>query len=107
MKFLFVCSRNKCRSPTAEAIFNGVAGVATRSAGTEHDAVNPVEPEDIEWVDLVVAMEQRHATKLRRQFGDLVAGKLRVLGIRDDYEPDDPKLIDLLRLRMTPLLPSG
>jgi predicted protein tyrosine phosphatase len=104
MNVLFLGSRNKRRSPTAEALFSGEPGVATRSAGTEDDAVSPVEPDDIVWADLVLAMEQKHAKKLRQLFGDLVAGKVRVLRIRDDYEADDPVLIELLQRKVTPLL---
>jgi predicted protein tyrosine phosphatase len=84
-----------------------MAGIVARSAGTDDDAIHPVEPDDIEWADLVLAMEQRHAKKLRRHFGKLVAGKIRVLGIRDDYDPDDPLLIDLLQRRVAPLLSRG
>ena len=34
-KLLFVCSRNRWRSPTAEKVFHGVNGIHARSAGTE------------------------------------------------------------------------
>lgn len=38
IKLLFVCSKNKWRSLTAEKIFNGVNGYDARSAGTEEKA---------------------------------------------------------------------
>jgi len=38
IKILFVCSRNKWRSLTAEKIFHGFNGYEVRSAGTEENA---------------------------------------------------------------------
>ena len=38
IKILFLCSRNKWRSYTAEKIFHGVNGHEVRSAGTENNA---------------------------------------------------------------------
>ncbi|WP_229702021.1 arsenate reductase/protein-tyrosine-phosphatase family protein [Bowmanella pacifica] len=37
-KILFLCSRNRLRSPTAEAIFKGVEGWEVSSAGINNDA---------------------------------------------------------------------
>lgn len=38
IKLLFVCSRNKWRSLTAEKIFQGVNGYDVRSVGTEENS---------------------------------------------------------------------
>ena len=41
-QWLFVCSRNRLRSPTAEAVFGHLPDVETASAGTADDADNPL-----------------------------------------------------------------
>jgi predicted protein tyrosine phosphatase len=42
MNLLFVCSRNRLRSPTAEAIFSGWEGYAVLSAGNSADAATVI-----------------------------------------------------------------
>jgi predicted protein tyrosine phosphatase len=59
-RILFVCSQNKLRSPTAEAVFANHAAVEVDSAGLNHDAVVPLSPEQIEWADLILVMEKSH-----------------------------------------------
>src|SRR5580658_4701544 len=49
MKLLFVCSRNRRRSPTAEAVFSTLEGVESLSAGTSPDAETPISADLIEW----------------------------------------------------------
>ena len=106
MHVLFVCSRNRRRSPTAERLFHDPPTVLALSAGTAPDAEARVSLDLIEWADLVVCMEARHARALTRQFGSHLAGTRTVtLGIPDDYAPDDPALVALLRQRMSGLLP--
>ncbi len=40
-RVLFICSRNRLRSPTAEAVFAAWPGVETDSAGLAPDAARP------------------------------------------------------------------
>ncbi len=54
---LFLCSKNKLRSPTAEAIFCEVDGWDVYSAGISNDAEVHVALEDIEWADYIFVME--------------------------------------------------
>ena len=61
MKLLFVCSRNRRRSPTAEIAFSGLPDIEVMSAGTAVDAENPVSAELIDWADIVFVMEMAHA----------------------------------------------
>ena len=106
-RILFVCSRNRLRSPTAEAIFAHSEGVEVLSAGTASDAEERISLELVEWADLIVAMEARHRLQLVTLFGsELRATRIAVLGIPDDYAFMDPTLVDLLRQRVTPLLPG-
>lgn len=105
MNVLFVCSRNRYRSPTAEAVFASVEGLEVDSAGTADDAEQPVDAELVEWADLICVMEARHRRVLTRRFGRWLRGKrLVVLDIPDRFEAMDPELVDLLRARVTPHL---
>ncbi len=99
MKLLFVCSRNRWRSPTAEAIFDGVNGCTARSAGTEPSARVRVTEKMIGWADWIFCMERRHVTRLRERFDPaLFDGKRLVcLDIPDDYEFMDPELVAILK----------
>lgn len=96
--FLFICSRNRLRSPTAEQIFREYPGVACESAGLSDDAENRVTTELIEWADLIFVMEKEHRRKLTAQFGKYLR-KARVicLDIPDKYDFMDPDLVRLLK----------
>ncbi|MEQ9316226.1 MAG: hypothetical protein RLN72_10260 [Henriciella sp.] len=105
LKILFVCSRNRLRSPTGEAVFNEVEGVDARSAGTARDADWQITLDDVRWADLILAMEDKHANRLKADFRQAVAHKtIRVLGIPDDYKYMQGELVDLLRQRVMPLI---
>tara|TARA_R110002051_G_scaffold10868_3_gene40642 strand:- start:189 stop:536 length:348 start_codon:yes stop_codon:yes gene_type:complete len=105
VKVLFVCSHNKWRSTTGEAVFSRVAGVSARSAGTAPDARHPVTVADIRWADLIFVMEDQHEQRLHADFGQDVTGKtLHVLDIPDDYQFMDEALVALLRERCDPLI---
>lgn len=105
-RFLFVCSQNRLRSPTAEQIFAGREGIEVSSAGTNNDAENPLTDELIEWADTIVVMERAHRNKVQKRFPRALNGKHVVcLGIPDDYDFMDPDLIALLEARMARHLP--
>ncbi len=71
---LFICSQNKWRSPTAEAVFAQVDGVEALAAGTNHDAEAPLSADLVEWADMVVCMERVHQRKLQRDFSGALTG---------------------------------
>lgn len=97
---LFVCSRNKLRSPTAEAVFAALPGIETDSAGLAEDAACPLAADQLEWADIVCVMEKRHRTLLARRFRSHLLGKKVVcLDIPDNYEFMQPELIQLLEKR--------
>lgn len=103
---LFLCSRNKLRSPTAEALFASHPGVEVDSAGLSDDAAVPVSSDQIEWADLIVVMEAVHRQRLNRRFGTMLRGKrVVVLNIPDDYGYMDPALVRLLKARCAHYLP--
>ena len=105
-RLLFLCSQNRLRSPTAEAIFADHPSVEVDSAGLNHDAVVPLSPEQIEWADVILVMERAHLNRLNRKFQPWLAGKrIAILNIPDDYDCMDPELIRLLRVKCAPYLP--
>ena len=101
MRLLFVCSENRLRSPTAEAVFQGHPRVEAIGAGTNKDAETTVSGDLIEWADAILVMEKTHKNKISKKFKDLLVGKkLVVLGIPDNYDYMDPELINILKNRV-------
>ncbi len=76
-RVLFICSRNRLRSPTAEQIFSTVPGIETDSAGLAPDADCPLSADQVEWAELIFVMEKRHRTQLNQRFKRYLAGKRR------------------------------
>jgi predicted protein tyrosine phosphatase len=108
MKLLFVCSRNRRRSPTAEIHFSAYPGVETLSAGTSPDAETPISADLIEWADIIFVMEVTHRKRLMTAFrSQLRQKRLIVLGIRDQYNTMDPELVRLLEAKLNPHLRDG
>ncbi|KWC74785.1 low molecular weight protein tyrosine phosphatase family protein [Burkholderia cepacia] len=102
---LFVCSRNRLRSPTAEAVFAAWPGVETDSAGLAPDADTHVCTEQLDWADVVFVMERAHKTGLAAQFGTHLRHKKVVcLDIPDRYTYMQPELVMLLERKAGPFL---
>uniref|UniRef100_A0A4Y8Q010 Protein tyrosine phosphatase n=1 Tax=Paenibacillus athensensis TaxID=1967502 RepID=A0A4Y8Q010_9BACL len=102
MKILFVCSKNKWRSLTAEKIFDGILGYEVRSAGTEEQARIRVTRGHVGWADIIFAMEKKHIRRLREKFSDELSDKqLICLDIPDDYTYMDEELVEILFSRVS------
>lgn len=105
MRLLFLCSRNKLRSPTAEAVFGAYPEHECDSAGLNEDAVQPLDADQVRWAEIIFVMEPEHRRRLTRKFAKHLAGKKVVcLGIPDNYDFMDPALVALLESRVTPHL---
>jgi predicted protein tyrosine phosphatase len=103
VKVLFVCSQNRLRSLTAEAVFDGTGGHQVRSAGTEEGARVRVTAGHLGWADLIFVMEKRHLDRLQKKFREELARKRVVcLHIPDDFEYMDEDLMDRLRGGVSP-----
>lgn len=101
-KLLFICSENRLRSPTAEAVFSEYNGVEAIGAGTNSDAETPVSGDLIEWADIILVMEKMHRNKVSKKFKELLKEKrLVVLDIPDNYECMQPELIQLLKTKVS------
>jgi predicted protein tyrosine phosphatase len=103
MRVLFVCRGNICRSRVGEQIFQVLAwSVAdrgdheARSAGVDPDSGGRlITKRDVTWANVICVMEPEHEAYIRKHW-PAQAPKVRVLGIPDVYEPDDPELRDRL-----------
>ena len=104
-RVLFVCSRNRIRSLTAERMFAGVPGYDVRSAGTEPGARVRVTPGLIGWAEAIFVMEPAHRRILQEKFADELVGRwLVVLHVPDEFEYLDDELLEVLRGTLGPWL---
>jgi len=101
IKILFVCSRNRWRSLTAEKIFNGRNNHEVRSAGTEENERIKITAGHTGWSDVIFVMEKKHQIRIQQKFREELKGKKVIrLDIPDEYEYMDEELIDLLESRI-------
>jgi len=101
-KLLFVCSENRLRSATAEAVFSEYEGVEAIGSGTNKDAATPVSGDLIEWADVILVMETIHRDKISTKYKKILKGKhLAVLDIPDNYKRMQPELIQLLEAKIS------
>lgn len=103
---LFVCSQNRLRSPTAEQVFSTRPDIEVASAGTNHDADNPLTSELVEWADIIFVMEKTHRNKLQKRYrASLKKARVICLDIPDEFEFMDPMLVRLLETKVSRYLP--
>ncbi|MGN7102329.1 low molecular weight protein tyrosine phosphatase family protein [Ralstonia holmesii] len=101
MRVLFICSRNRLRSPTAEAVFAKWPNVETDSAGLAPDADVQLDADQLDWAEVIFVMERSHQQRLSKRFGSRLRDKRVVcLGIPDDYVFMQPELVALLEKRV-------
>jgi predicted protein tyrosine phosphatase len=95
---LFVCGKNLRRSPTAEQVFASWPGVEVASAGLDEGSPTPLDPELLAWADLILVMEPAYRRRLSSRFGrHLKRQRIVSLGIPDEYEYMDPRLVERLK----------
>ena len=98
MNILFICSRNKWRSLTAEHLFKESTLHHVRSAGTAASARVKVSEKLVAWADLIFVMEKRHREQLRERFPMVISNNnLVVLNIPDEYQYMDDELIETIK----------
>lgn len=93
---LFICSKNQWRSPTAELLFKNHRIHTASSAGTSDKARIRVNQKMIDRADVIFVMERKHKQLLSQRF-DISGKQLIVLDIEDNYQFNDPELIELLK----------
>jgi predicted protein tyrosine phosphatase len=104
-RVLFLCSRNRLRSPTAEQVFGAWPDLEVDSAGLADDAEVVLTNEQLDWADLIVVMEACHRRRLQTRHRNRLKGKRVVcLDIPDRYDFMQPELVALLLKKVGPLL---
>lgn len=105
MNLLFICSRNKWRSRTAETIFKNDQAHHVKSAGTDDGAKVRVNEKNLDWADIIFVMEDKHKQRIKEKFyTTTITNKIVVLGIPDDFGYMDPELIDIIKTSVSPYL---
>ncbi len=100
-KLLFICSRNKVRSLTAERLLSGIPGYVVRSAGTQRSARIVVTEGHLGWADVIFCMEKSHLQRLRQRYPDALQGKEVVtLHIADEFAFMEDALLDELKVKL-------
>lgn len=99
-KVLFVCSGGILRSPTAAHWAAEHKGWNTRSCGTLPLAIPQIDPNLVDWADVIYCLQRKHFDFLIDTWGEHVRPKLRVMGIEDDFEYRNPDLIRLIADRL-------
>ncbi len=105
MNILFVCSKNKWRSRTAETIFKAARNHNVQSAGTDKDARVKLTEKHLIWADMIFVMEYKHRQLIKQNFSDSYdKDKIIVLDIPDEYQYMDEELIFSLETAVDPYL---
>ena len=105
MNVLFICSRNKWRSATAETIYKNCQDHNVKSAVTEPSAVVTVSAKNILWADIIFTMEKKHRQRLIQKFPDeTIEKKIIILDIEDNYKYMDTELIEIIKTSVEPYL---
>lgn len=100
---LFICSKNRWRSPTAELLFKNHHEHQARSAGTSDKARIKVSRKLIDWADVIFVMEYRHFDIVKQRFR-FENQKIVILDIPDDYRFGDTELIGILKIALADYL---
>ncbi len=107
-KLLFVCSRNRWRSPTAERVFARSERFEVRSRGLSSSAARRLTDRDVEWADRIFVMEPEQKRRLLAGHRQALADTpLHVLGIPDDYASMDPELVEQIRSGVEAVVGAG
>ena len=108
MKLLFICSRNRVRSLTAERVFHGRPGIQVRSAGTQPGSRVVVTEGLLGWADIIFFMEKSHWRRVQERYPEALVGKqLVTLRIEDVYDLMQPELVEELWAKVEDYLPAA
>lgn len=97
-KLLFICNCNLNRSPTFGKYFKKYyKNVEVKSAGVLYGYSYVVDEKLLEWADRIFVMDLSQALYIREHFSEVYLSKIiEVVGVSDEYAPDDKKLIKLI-----------
>ena len=107
MNVLFVCTANTERTRKAEDLFKGREGLSVRSAGTHPlGDGKPLTRDLVEWADRILVMEDEHRSYIAVHYPSALP-KIRVLGTRDEYSRENPRLGRLLEQKTRRIFQSS
>jgi len=92
---LFVCGKNKWRSPTAERIYRADERIEVRSAEMSGKSKHTIS-NNVVWADLILVMESGYRSWILGLFGGFTLPNIESLDIPDEYEYIDDDLIELI-----------
>ncbi len=93
---LFVCAANVNRSPTCMKWFQeNRPQYEVKSCGCFYSYYTPMSEESLEWADKIYVMDLEQETYISRKFPNFL-DKVEVIGISDQYDPDETALIELI-----------
>ena len=107
LNLLFVCSKNKWRSPTAEALYRNDCRVKVRSAGTSSSARKQISHKDLSWADLILVMENKHKKIIYSKYDRFELPEIIVLDIPDCYQYMSDELVEMLQTTVESILHSN
>jgi predicted protein tyrosine phosphatase len=91
-KLLFVCSGGVMRSPTFAKWFNKHTKFEAKFLGLWNNPDHKL----FDWADKIFVMDLSHEYWFQ-MFRPQLLPKVEVVGISDQYDPDDSDLIDLIK----------
>jgi predicted protein tyrosine phosphatase len=94
---LFVCARNRWRSPTAERLYRNDERMEVRSAGLSEKSPHALLEADIRWADLILVMEDDQKSWITGKYRHLKLPGIASLDIPDEFEYMEKELIDSIR----------
>lgn len=104
-RVLFLCSRNRRRSPTAERVFGAWPNLEVDSAGLADDADVVLSTDQLDRAEWIVVMESSHRRRLQARHRARLKGKKIVcLDIPDRYAFMQAELVEALLHKVGPLL---
>ncbi len=105
MHILFICSKNRWRSLTAETIFKNTPNHEIKSAGTDEGARIKINEKHLMWADKIFVMEKKHKQIISQKFPEIVTQcDITILDIPDEYQYMDEELIMILKAAMEPYI---
>lgn len=104
LKLLVLCGKNLRRSPTAALLYQQDPRVDIRSAGLSPESRRRVSMKDVEWAEQIAVMERKHRSRLLEAIPAAAERPIAVLDIPDDYDFNQPELVELLTQSIEPLL---
>ena len=95
-KLLFVCMANINRSPSFQRFFEKkYPKYQVKSAGIYYGYPDVLNDELLKWADKVYVMDLEQEIFIAKHYPDCL-NKVEVIGVSDQYNPDDDKLIEII-----------